>query len=365
MTLKIWHTLPLLFTSFTLANGAQASCVVDKLQAALKTFALPNLNLENRVLETQAGQELISALGYPDLKSFRTALQRPDKAALKKEFKFRLQLIQRQLAKYTGLRVAAGLSHGPDTPEEQTFVSVMAERFLKPSSQQVPPKAKHFFAEVKNTSKKDLAALFNAKPALGAQELTLQKRATNLLAGMRDCIASSPQGVTLNAQTIQNIMTQLAVNEAVTVGSAELTAGEGGVQRSVLTSNMASIALSSGVGTFILSQGAPMYVRFFRGLAFSEALNGVSAGVYMLSSSKNDQQSSAFDFAAFNMTYTAAMSPMSFSVNEFIRGLQCLYPEERFTFIANLGGRLAYSFGSNLIYFELMKNELNSKPKKN
>jgi hypothetical protein len=338
---------------------------VDKLQTLLKTFALPDLNLENRVLETQAGQELTAALGYPDLKSFQTALRSPDKAALKKEFKFRLQLIQRQLAKYTGLRVAAGLSHGPDTPEEQTFVSVMAERFLKPRSPHLSPTATHFFADVKNTSKKDLAALFHATPALGAQELTLQKKATNLLTGMRDCIASSPQGGTLNAQTIQNILTQLAVNEAVTVGSAELTAGEGGVQRSVLTANVASIALSSGVGTFILSQGAPMYVRFFRGLTFSESLNGVSAGIYMLSSSKNDQQSSAFDYAAFNMTYTAAMNPMSFSVNEFIRGLQCLYPEERFTFVANLGGRLAYSFGSNLIYFELMKNELGSNPKKN
>jgi hypothetical protein len=342
--------------------------------------------------ETDEGAALFSRLAGTDgaasaadfdagLAAARARLEKPALAGFRDELGARLARIQEALgtpedaensspAELSGeqklflrefaareLRLAPDwLTEGPLAPGRIEFVPEAPS-----SGAGGPAEARAAFAE---GAPRDPAApdASSEAPATPAERQGVAARVGKLLKDMRSCVESRP-AAEAQAAGLRYTLTQLGIDEAMTVTGSVMASGITHMDWKSLPADMVFEAMSSTVGSRIMLRPGPMMVRWFRMEGFGLGQAGADAVLYYVTPLKDTHGVDVTDATVhrleYNVGWNIAWSPIQVGMYELVTGLDCLYAGTKVTTFTT-GLRFVAGLGSNFIYFRIRRHFIHS-----
>ena len=213
-----------------------------------------------------------------------------------------------------------------------------------------------FGAEARTPPLEDSSALVETIEPTAVQSRSLWNRARSFVREMRECRRQQPP-TDRNSQRIRYQLSQLGIDQAMTVTGAIVASGIEHVEWRNLPSDLVMESIFSLAGSCVITAASDrVIVRWMRVQGFGFAANTADAMIYWISPVKDthgeSEEEATWRRFRYNVSFNVSWTPISVNLYELFSGLECMYPSGRFA--TALGGvRLAQSLGVNVVYFRL------------
>lgn len=324
--------------------------------------------------ETATGKQIIKDLNFNSLQELMTFLNTAnDKVSkeLRRQLTEGFRKIDAEIAHYRGQQVAKGLaergrSAASDlSTEEKLLAEFLAKKNMEPVEEvahllalkesDVTLKNMKFFKDPPPSPFEKQFDILSMPPAPHAVPQSVKGRVANFNRGMRECLANQTKTeAAFSNHAIKQAFTQLGVSQIVTFSAALTIAGFSMENLHVkeLTINMFMTAVANGLGTLLLNGKGGVKTRFLQTLFFNQSLQTVSFGVFVMTPAPEGRPSAdPFEQWGYNASWGLFGALSGIPLNDYLKGLACMYPRAKWTYPANIAVRTAYSVGVNLVYF--------------